>query len=148
MKLIYDTLDWGRKWLVDFNDGKTQTISIDWSNNNSSIDVDMDGSALEEKSFFKMLGLTVSSKLDRALTSRLLKPPPKNWSLEVYIKFLSPEVALYHYKSTIRPCLKYCCDAWAGAAGWYLEFLDKLLKWICRTVGPSCAASLELLAHC
>ena len=65
LKLIYDTLDWGRKWLVDFNDGKTQTISVDWSNNNSSIDVDMDGSALEEKSFFKMLGLTVSSKLVR-----------------------------------------------------------------------------------
>ena len=31
----------------------------------------------------------------------------------------------------------------------YLEFLDKLQKWTCRTVvGPSVAASLEPLAHC
>ena len=26
--------------------------------------------------------------------------------------------------------------------------LDKLQKWICRTAGPSFAASLELLDHC
>ena len=28
-----------------------------------------------------------------------------------------------------------------------MELLDKLQKWICRTVGPSLAASLESLAH-
>ena len=37
------------------------------------------------------------------------------------------------------PCIEYCC---------YLELLDKLQKRICRTVGPSLAASLEPLAHC
>ena len=35
----------------------------------------------------------------------------------------------------------------AGAPGCYLELLDKLQKRICRTVGPSLAASLEPLAH-
>ena len=64
MNLIYEILDWGRKWLVDFNAGKTQLVLFDRSNNNGSIDVKMDGSVLEEKSFFKMLGLTFSSKLD------------------------------------------------------------------------------------
>ena len=59
-----DTVDWGKKWLVDFNAGKTQLISFDRSNNNGSIDVKMDGCVLEEKSSFKMLGLTFSSKLD------------------------------------------------------------------------------------
>ena len=59
-----DTVDWGKKWLVDFNPGKTQLVLFDWSNNNGSIDVKMDGSVLEEKSSFKMLGLTFSSKLD------------------------------------------------------------------------------------
>ena len=39
-------------------------ISFDQSNNNGSIDMKMDGSVLEEKSSFKMLGLTFSSKLD------------------------------------------------------------------------------------
>ena len=63
------------------------------------------------------------------------------------MKFLSPEVALYLYKSTIRPCIEYCCHVWAGAPSCYLELLDKLQKRICRTVGPSFAASLEPLAH-
>ena len=64
LNLIYETLDWDKKWLVDFNAGKTQLVSFDRSNNNGSIDVKMGGSILEEKSSFKMLGLTFSSKLD------------------------------------------------------------------------------------
>ena len=64
------------------------------------------------------------------------------------MKFLSPEVALYLYKSTIRPCMEYCCRVWADAPSCYLELLDKLQKRICTTVGPSLAASLEPLAHC
>ena len=35
----------------------------------------------------------------------------------------------------------------SGAPSCYLDLLDKLQKWICRTVGPSLAASLEPLAH-
>ena len=54
----------GKKWLGDFNALKNQPVSFDWSNKTDSIDVKMDGSVLEEKSFFKMLGLTFSSKLD------------------------------------------------------------------------------------
>ena len=65
------------------------------------------------------------------------------------MKFLSPEVVLYlHYKSIIRPCMEYCCHVWAGAPSCYLELLDKLQKWICRTAGSSLAASFEPLAHC
>ena len=30
---LRDTVDWGRKWLVDFNSGKTQLVSFDRSNN-------------------------------------------------------------------------------------------------------------------
>ena len=57
-------MDWGREWLVDFNAGKTQLVSFDWSNNTGAIDVKVDGSVLEENSSFKMLDLTFSSKLD------------------------------------------------------------------------------------
>ena len=63
------------------------------------------------------------------------------------MKFLSPEVALYLNKFTIQPCMEYCCDVWAGAPSCYLGLLDKLKKWICRTVGPLLAASLEPLAY-
>ena len=64
MNLIYETLDWGKKWLVDFIVGKTQLVLFDRSNNNGSVNVKMNGYVLEEKSSFKMLGLTFSSKLD------------------------------------------------------------------------------------
>ena len=61
---LRDIVDWGKKWLVDFNAGKTQLVSFDRSNNNGSIDVKMDRYVPQEKSSFKMLGLTFSSKLD------------------------------------------------------------------------------------
>ena len=57
-------MDWDNKWLVYFNAGKTQLVLTDQANDNGSIDVKMDGSVLEEKLSFKMLGLTFSSKLD------------------------------------------------------------------------------------
>ena len=42
------------------------------------------------------------------------------------MKFLSPEVALYVYKSSIHPCMEYLCQVWAGASICYLELLEKL----------------------
>ena len=133
---LRDTVDWGKKWLVDFNAGQTQLVLFDRSNNNGSIDVKMDGSVLEEKSTLKMLGLTFSSKLDwgSCAISIAKTASKKRGALIRSMKFLSPEVALYLYKSTIRPCLKCCCHVWAGAPSCYLELL--LL-----------AISLEPLAH-
>ena len=46
---LRDTVDWGRKWVVDFNAGKTQLVSFDRSKNTGAIDVKMNGSVLEEK---------------------------------------------------------------------------------------------------
>ena len=112
---LRDTVEWGKKWLVDFNAGKTQLVSFDLSSNNGSIDVKMDGSVLEEKSSFKMLGLTFSSKLDWVsyIISIAKTASKKIGALIHSIKFFSPEVALYLYKSTIRPCMEYCCHIWA-----------------------------------
>ena len=89
-------MDWGKKWLVDFNAGKTQLVSFDWSNNNGSIHVKMDGSVLEKKSSFKIPGLTFSSKLDCG----------SHITLSIY--------------------MEYCCHIWAGAPSCYLELIDKL----------------------
>ena len=142
-------MDWGKKWLLDFSAGKTQLVSFGQSNNTGFIDVKMDGSLLEEKSSFKVLGLTSCSKLDcGSYIISIVKTASKK--VRVFIrtmKFLSLEVALYLYKSTIHPCMEYCCHVWAGAPSYYLELLDKLQKRIYRTVGPSLAASLEPLAH-
>ena len=129
--------------------GKLKLVSFDWSNNTGAIDVKMDGSVLEEKSSFKMLRLTFSSKLDWGsyIISIAKTASAKIGALTRYMKFLSPEVVLYLYKSTTRPCMEYCCHVWAGAPSCYLELLEKLQKQICRTVGPSLAASFEPLAH-
>ena len=109
----------------------------------------IDGSVLEEKSSFKMLGLTFSSKLNWGsyIISITKTASKKIGALIRSMKFLSPEVALYLYKSTIRPCMEYCSYVWAGAPSCYLELLDKLQKQISRIVGTSLADSLEPLAH-
>ena len=122
---LRDTVDWGKKWLVDFNAGKTQLVSFGRSNNNGSIDVDWG-------SYIISIAKTASKEIVALIHS---------------MKFFSPEVALYLYKSTIRPYMEYCCHVWVGAPSCYLELLDKLQKRICRTVGPLLAASLEHLAH-
>ena len=146
---LQDIVNWGKKWVVDFNAGKTQLVSFDQSNNNGSIDVKVDGSAFEEKSSFEMLVLTFFSKFHWGsyIISIAKTAPKKIGSLINSMKFLSPEVALYLYTSTIRPYMEYCCHVLAGSPSSYLDLLDKLQKRICRIVGPSLAASLEPLAH-
>ena len=108
----------------------------------------MDGNVLEEKSYFKMLGLSFSSKLDWGsyIISIAKTASKKIRALICSLKFLSPEVALYLYKSTKQPCMEYCCHAWAGVPSCYLKMLYKLQKQIYRTTGPSLAASREPLA--
>ena len=144
---LQDTVDWGRKWLVDFNAGKTQLVSFDRSKNTAAIDVKIDGSVLEEKTSLKMLGLTFSSKLDwdSYVVSIAKTASKKIGALIRSMKFFSPEVALYLYKSAIWP---WNTTVMSGlvllVATWncWISYRNR-----CRTVGPSLAASLEPLAH-
>ena len=43
------SVEWSKKWIVDFNAGKTQLVSFDRYNNTGAIDVKMDGSVPKEK---------------------------------------------------------------------------------------------------
>ena len=111
---LQDSVDWGRKWLVDCNAEKTQLVSFDWSKNTGAIDVKKDGkdgSVLEDKSSFKMLGLTFFSKLDWSccIISIAKTAFEKIGALICSKKFLFPEVAVYLYRSTIQPYVEYCC---------------------------------------
>ena len=90
---LQDSVDWGKKWLVDFNARKTHLVLFDWSNNNGSMDVKMDGFVLEEKSSFKILGLTFSSEVGWgsyifSITKTAYK---KIGALICSMKFLSPK---------------------------------------------------------
>ena len=96
-----------------------------------------------------MLGLTFSSKLDwGSYIISIVKTASKKIGVLIRsTKFLSPEVVLYLFKSIIQQCMEYWCHVWGGAPSCYLELLNELQKWICRTVGPSLVASLKPLAH-
>ena len=65
-------------------------------------------SVFEEKSSFKTLRLTFSSKLDWGsyINSITKTASKKIGALICSMKFLSPEVTLYLYKSTIQPCME------------------------------------------
>ena len=70
----------------------------------------MDGSVLEDKSSFKMLGLTFSSKLDWGsdIISIAKSASKKIGALIHSIKFLSPEDALYLYHRAMHGVLLSC----------------------------------------
>ena len=111
-------MEWGRKWLVW---KKKQTLGLTFS------------SKLDWDPYIISIDKTDSNKIGTLICS---------------MKFLSPEVALCLYKSTIRPCMEYCCHVWGCAPICYFKFLDKLQKWIYMTVGPSLAACPEPMTHC
>ena len=52
---LLDTVDWGKKQLVAFDDGKYSIDSFDRSNNFYAIDVKMNGFVLKERSTFTIL---------------------------------------------------------------------------------------------
>ena len=130
-------MDWGRKWLVDFNAEKTQLVLLYRSNNTTAIDMKMDGSFLLEIDF---LGLTFSSKLD---WGSYIISIAKNGSKKIGVLICSMKFLLRLLCISID--LPY---AHAYNTSCYLELLDKLQKWICRTVGASLATSLKSLGHC
>ena len=108
---LQDTADCSRKWFVGFNGGKTQLVLLDQSNKSGAIDKKMDGSILEEKRSFKMLGLSLSSKLDWGFISIAKTAPKQIGASTSSMKYISPKVAFYLNKSTTKlllPCLSWC----------------------------------------
>ena len=92
--VLQHAVDGGRKWLVDFNASKTQLVLFDQSYNTVAIDVNIDGSVLEEKSSFEVLWFTFSSKLDwGSYVISIAKTVSKKIGALIHsMKFLSPEV--------------------------------------------------------
>ena len=103
----------------------------------------MDKSIFEEKSSLKILELPFSSKLDWG--SYIVSVPQivskKTEALVHPMTFLSPEVFLYLFISSVCLSAESCCHVWACACRFYLDKLDKLDKRVFRTVGLSLAAS-------
>ena len=69
------------------------------------------GLFLRKKHLFKMLGLTFSAKLDWrfSIISNAKMASKKIGDLIRFLMFLSHEVAVYLYESTMWVCVEYCC---------------------------------------
>ena len=89
-------------------------------------------------------GLIFSSKLDWgsyiiSITNTATK---KIGALIRSLKFLSPEVALYLYKSTIQSCMGDSCHVWAGAlvATWncYISYKNRYVGLLVLHLLPLC----------
>ena len=100
---LQDTVDQGKKWLLDVNARKTHLVLFDQFNNTGVIDVKMVGSVLEQKSSFKIPELSFSSIFDWGshIFSNAQNSSNKFGALICFMTFFSPEVALYLYKSNI-----------------------------------------------
>ena len=118
---LQDTVEWGRKWLVDFNAWNTQLVSFGpqlllmwkWM-----------GLFLRKDHHLRCWGCLLN--WIGAIIFSIAKTASKTIrALIRSMKFLSPEDALYLYKSAIQPSMEYYCHVWAGAPSCYLEFLDK-----------------------
>ena len=147
---LRDTVNLARKWLRNSNAGKTHLVFFDQSNNDGVIDVKLNGSVLEKKTCCKMMGLYFFSKLD---WGSYMISIAKTVSKEIRVlirsmKFISPEVILYLYKYTMQHFIEYFCYIWVGSPMCYLYVVGKLHRRLCRTVGPTLAASLKPLGNC
>lgn len=144
-----NVVEWGKKWLVSFNAAKTQCVPFTRSKNWADIDVKMQRTELEKKESLKLLGLSFSSTLGwGAYIESIAKATSKKvGALIRSMNYLTPEIVLHLYKTTIRPCMEYCCHVWGGAPKCYLDLLDKLQRRICYHIGPTLSSSLDSLAH-
>ena len=140
---LQNIVDWSKKWFVDFHAGKTKLVLFDQSNKVTGV-TDMKiwtGIFLRKNHLLRCWVWLSLLNWIGALTFSLLEIGALIHSM----KFLSTEVALYLYESTIQPCMEHCCHVWAGAPSCYLELLEKLQKQIFRTVGPfTCYLSWNL----
>ena len=105
---LRETVEWGRKWLVGFNAEKTKLVLFERSNNTCAIDVKMDGSVLEGKSYIKSLDLNFSLKFNKGsyIISIADIASKKIGALICSMKFLSNEVGLFlFYRYNFGRCL-------------------------------------------
>ena len=96
-------MDWNQKECVDFNARKTQLVFFGHSSNFGAIDMKMDGSVLDEKSF-KILRLFFSSKLDWESNIATIAKIAFNEieAMICFMMFLLFEVVLHLQKSFIH----------------------------------------------
>ena len=91
--------------------------------------------------------ITVTTELEERHWRFIKSKFQKYWLLVPGKKNLTPDAILYIYKSTIRPCLEYCCHTWAGSPKCHISLLDKIQRRVFKLIGPELGSQLEPLSH-
>jgi len=88
----------------------------------------MDKKELSECESFRLLGLTFTNDFSwKSYIQSIAKTAAmKVGALYRARNFLTQESIFYLYKSTIRPCIEYCCHLWAGAPAESLNLLERV----------------------
>ena len=146
---LRSTVEWGKKWLVTFNASKTKLLSINRFSSPILPSVSMEGTSLPESDSFRLLGTTLSNEFSwkSYIVSVAKSAAMKVGSLLRCKGFFTQETILYLYKSTIRPCIEYCCHLWAGAPTSCLSLLVRIQQRICNVVEPNPSCKLDSLSH-
>ena len=141
--------EWGDRWLVSFNASKTKLLSINKFRDPILPPIAMNGHEVPESSNVRLLGLSLTNNFswNGYIESIAKLTAMKVGSLYRVRNFLSPASILYIYKSTIRPCMEYCCHLWAGASAECLHLLDRIQNRIINIIGPELASDLQSLSH-
>ena len=84
----------------------------------------------EENSFLNRLGFPFSSKLDCAyfIVSIAKTTLTKFEALILSMKFLSPGIVFYLYRTIVRPCTECYRHVSIGTCNYYLNIFDDLQK--------------------
>lgn len=146
---LMSIVEWGEKWMVTFNSTKTKLLSVNHAKNPFLPSISMNGTDLEESDCFRLLGITFSRDFSwRPYIEAIAKSASmKVGSLLRARNYLTPESILYLYKSTIRPCIEYCCHIWGGASSESLNLLDRIQRRVCNSIGESLSSKLDSLSH-
>ena len=144
-----DIVEWGEKWLVTFNAGKTKLLSVYRCRSAPQFPISMNEQDLPENDSFRLLGLTFNNSLtwNEYIQAIAKSAAQKVGSLYRARAYLTPKSILYLYKATIRPCMEYCCHLWAGAPANLLNLLDRIQNRVCNMIGPQLSLKLQPLSH-
>lgn len=139
-KDLQPVVDWGRKWLVNFNASKMKLLSFTHHREPSLPPIPMADAQLHESAPLYLLGLTLSTDMrgNKYIDSIGSSTTRKVGSLCHARKFFSSESILQIYKSTIYPCMEYYCHIWSGPP----VVSPRQKRQICYVIGPDLASSL------
>ena len=147
---LLETVSCSQKGSVTFSVVKIQLVLFDRSNNSGTVNIKMNRSLFDEKPSLRMLGFSISSKLDWVLLlSLLLNCFQEHWRLDTFHEALSFRVGLYLYITTILFYMDNCGHVSGGALICNWEMMkDKLQKQLRRADGLTLADSHKsLVSH-